>query len=187
MSLPSSDSFQPSRGDLLDQMQESLHRVMRWLVFRGDPNSPLNEFPVSQLRCLFIVAHEEGLKMQDISHRMELRLPAVSQIVDRLVKRNMLVRQTDPDDRRVVRLKLSDTAHHLLARAHEERNARMVATAANLNESEMKQVIHGLQLLAGAAEKAALDEKEAMQSLSSDPEPLLEIMARRKRARRENR
>src|SRR5260221_3513218 len=94
------------RGDL----QHALHRVLKALVFRGDPDSPMNEMPIYQLKCLYIVGETEGQKMQDIAHRMEIGLPAVSQIVDRLVRRGLFQRQPDPSDRRVVRVILTENA-----------------------------------------------------------------------------
>src|SRR5262245_20545258 len=91
-------------GDL----QLALFRVLRTLVFRSDPSrTELDELPITQLRCLHVVHHEQGLRMADVSARLEMKLPAMSQIVDRLVKRGMIERRTDDVDRRVIRLYLT--------------------------------------------------------------------------------
>src|SRR5438552_6054751 len=105
----------------LCHVQQALGRVLRSLVFRGDPNSPFVEMPISQLKCLHIIAEHEGQKMVDLAHRMETKLPALSQIVERLVRRGMLARQADPQDRRVVRLVLTEKARALVNEAEDHR------------------------------------------------------------------
>src|SRR5437667_8264096 len=113
-------------------MQAALFRVMKALVFRGPRDSPLNELPLSQLQCLYLIGHEEGLKMMDVSLRLENKLPAVSQIVDRLVRRGLVARVPDPHDRRVVRLYPTEQARAMLDHANGYRQARMKATAGYL-------------------------------------------------------
>jgi DNA-binding MarR family transcriptional regulator len=136
------------RGDL----QHALFRVLRSLVFRGDPSSAMSELPISQLKCLHIVNDSEGLKMIDIAHRMEIGLPAVSQIVDRLVRKGLVERLPDPQDRRVVRIALTDKARAIVAEAERHRQARMDATLDHVDEASLGGITRSLELLADAAE-----------------------------------
>ncbi|HXG23408.1 MAG TPA: MarR family transcriptional regulator [Chthonomonadales bacterium] len=186
LSRSAQDSTESATSQL-HAMQCALFRVLKSLVFRNNPDSPLNALPISQLRCLHVVAENEGQKMLDLSHRLEIKLPALSQIVDRLVKREMLVRQTDPNDRRIVRLELTEKARTILAEAHAMRQARLEATARNLEPKAMRKVIEGLTLLAAAAERVEAQEREATPPFSPDSDPLVELMSRRARARRRNR
>jgi len=170
----------------LGELQRALFRVLKSLVFRGDPNSPLIELPISQLRCLHVIAEQEGLKMLEVSHKLEVKLPALSQIVDRLVKRGLVERHADSQDRRVVRLCLTEQARAILAEAHTARQARMTATRQNLGERAIRAVIKGLELLAEAAERVEAAEREAAPPFSPDSDPLVELMSRRARTRRRN-
>src|SRR5687768_5716670 len=70
-----------------DSLQHQLMRVMRTLVFRTQPHPALSDLPIMQVRCLFFIRKEEGQKMHDLAEKLEATLPAMSQIVDRLVKR----------------------------------------------------------------------------------------------------
>src|SRR5438552_18177993 len=92
----------------LCHVQQALGRVLRSLVFRGDPNSPFVEMPIWQLKCLHIIAAHEGQKMVDLEHRMEAKLRALSQIVERLVRGGMLARHVDPPERRGVPLVVTE-------------------------------------------------------------------------------
>lgn len=179
------------RGDL----QHALFRVLKSLVFRGDPNSPMNEMPLSQLKCLYIVRESEWQKMIDIAHKMEIGLPAVSQIVDRLVRRGLFERKPDPQDRRVVRVVLTETAHRLTSEADQYRQERMDATLGLLNEHDVDAVTRGLGLLAGAAERVEALEKASQATAAASGEdegepvrvsgdPLVELIAGRARPRR---
>jgi DNA-binding MarR family transcriptional regulator len=170
--------------DPLVAFQLALHRVLKSLVFRSHPNSPLIEMPISQLRCLHVVAEQEGQKMLDISHRLEVKLPALSQIVDRLVKRGMVERHPDASDRRVVRLGLTDEARSIMKEAEAGRNARLQATVNELSEANLTQVTGALALLADAAEKIeALERAEAppFSPFTPESETLAEIISDRSR------
>lgn len=165
-------------------------RVLRALVFRGDAHSPLIELPISQLRCLHIVGEQEGQKMVELAHRMEIKLPALSQIVDRLVKRGMVERHADPQDRRVVRLGLTPQAREFVTEAHQARQARMDATLRNLSSESLEEVIQGLQLLAQAAETQEAEERHSQTAVQEetvvaeapvDPLNGLNVLGRRSR------
>src|SRR5262249_54045431 len=135
------------------ELERALFRVLKSLIFRSHPSrSALDELPITQLRCLHVIHHQQGLRMVEVSQRLETKLPAISQIVDRLVKRGMVERRSDPNDRRVVRLFLTNEAQAIMEEADAVRQARMNATAALLNERSMRSVVNGLELLADAAE-----------------------------------
>ena len=189
--MPSSHQAAPTQppGDVaesditLSGLQHALGRVLRSLVFRGDPDSPLVELPVSQLKCLYVIAEREEQKMIDLAHRMEIKLPALSQIVDRLVKRGMVERHADPQDRRVVRMALTDQARTILADAERNRQARMSATVRHLSARALDEAVAGLQLLAEAAEKVEAEEKQSAPPFLLDADPQIEIISRRPQLR----
>lgn len=179
MGHDSTGTFDSSYG--LARMERALFRMLKALVFRADPNSPLVELPLSQFKCLRAIGEQQGQKMNDIAHRLEIKLPATSQIVDRLVRRGMVERRADPDDRRVVRLHLSESAQGILADFDAARKARMAATAARLDQRAMRKVIDGLELLADASESVAAKKRETMSPAHEDSDPLVELMTRQTR------
>lgn len=169
--------------DDVDVLKHTLIRVMRSLVFRDDAASPLGDLPLLQVRCLYVLARNEGRKMQELADRMEIKLPAMSQIVDRLVKRGYVLRQDDPKDRRVVLLHLTEPARALLAQTKAARRARMAAAAEKLSASELRRVIEGLRLLADASEQVGTEPRVAAAPSAADADSFVEIVARSARAR----
>lgn len=174
-SKPSSGADEP-----LHDLRQALFRVVRQLVFREAPHSVLADLPLSQIRCLHVIHRHEGEKMQELADRMEVKLPAMSQIVERLVKRGMVERHADPSDRRVVRLGLTEEARTILADARASREARLTASAKNLDAESLAKVVEGLRLLGEAAERADVQGK-AESTITMDSDPLVEMMAQRAR------
>jgi len=168
-------------------LQEALARVVRLLVFgHYDPQSPLAELPIAQLRCLHVISRHEGQKMQELADTLAVKLSTLSQIVERLVQRGMVERHPDPSDRRVVRLRLTGVAQNALAAAGRARQARLLAASEALTDEERAQVVAGLRLLGGAAEKSQPGERHPADpgagAASPDAgDPLVELMARRPR------
>jgi DNA-binding MarR family transcriptional regulator len=163
--------------DSLAEMQFALRRVMKSLVFADGPPSALAELPVSQLRCWYFIAENEGLKMQDVSNALHMKLPAMSQIVERLVRRGLVDRQADPLDRRVARLHLTECARTIHLESKALHRARIAATSARIAPKIFEQIIKGLNLLAEAAE--GLEKCAQAECAGHDSQEMTELIAKR--------
>ena len=140
-------------------------RLAKTLIFRDQPPAALAELPLSQLRCVRILEEHEGEKMQELAHHLGVTLPAISQIVDRLAARGMAERRADSDDRRIVRLFLTDSARQLLQEGQEERCRRIQRAIALLSAGETESTIIAMERLAQAAEDTRVSgEPEESQS-----------------------
>lgn len=72
------------------------------------------DLTITQLKVvllLFITGHS---RMGDISSELGVSLATATGVVDRLVERNLLIRNGDPDDRRVVLCQLSNDGENLI-------------------------------------------------------------------------
>lgn len=170
-----------------EALQQALTRVLKSLVFKTDPSSPLIELPLSQLRCLHAINESPGRKMQDLTPVLHVGLPAVSQIVDRLVRKGLVERRADLNDRRVVRLHLSTFGHSIVAEAKEARQRRMEAVLGRLSASKIDEVTAAFQAIAEAAEYIESREAEAEADGGGSSDPLIALISRRQgRAARTN-
>lgn len=144
----------PIAGEASGAVADALFRVARAVMFGADKDTGLEELPLSQVRCLRVIGHHEGLKMQDLAARMDVKLPALSQVVDRLAKRGLVERRTDVEDRRVVRLHLAAEARAMVEAKRRNREERLAAAVAELDPGGVDLVIEGLRMLAEAGERA---------------------------------
>jgi DNA-binding MarR family transcriptional regulator len=67
------------------------------------------DLSVPQFRALAFLDRQEGASLSDVAEHIGLTLPSMSKLMDGLVGRNLVIRASDPADRR--RMRLSLTVH----------------------------------------------------------------------------
>lgn len=90
-------------------------------IFNSIPiNIPMewlsSDFTIAQLRVLLVLQVQGASRMGSIASALEIALPTATGIVDNLVKKDLVVRETDPQDRRLVICKLSPEGQNLINR-----------------------------------------------------------------------
>lgn len=94
---------------------------------------------------LLSYAHEQpGSTPSSLAARMNLSLPSVSQMLERLVKLGMLRRSEDPTDRRRKTITLSATAKRFLTRFREVRVRELVTGTEPLSPATRQALIVAL-------------------------------------------
>ena len=91
---------------------EAVRRVLRESISEAAQSYPVPVTPpqVDALQILVdeLRASERGLSLSELSRRMGLAHSTVSGIVSRLERRDLVERRPDPDDRRFIRIELTD-------------------------------------------------------------------------------
>lgn len=159
-------------------LQQALLRATRVLLFPEETG--LDGMPAAQARCLQEVARAEGRKMQELANDLQIKLPALSQIVDRLVRRGLMERRADPADRRVARLHLTAAARALLDEASRARSRRLEEVLERVEPDAAARLVADLTRLAEAGEALG----EASPESLDGPDPIADLVARRARVRR---
>ena len=65
------------------------------------------DMTMSQLKIALLLFLNGPLRMSDIASQLEITLPTATSLVDRLVEKEHVIRENQPDDRRIVLCKLS--------------------------------------------------------------------------------
>ncbi len=86
--------------------------------------------------------------MQELASQLGAKPPAISQIVERLVRRALVERRTDDQDRRINRVHLTPSARALIQCAHAAKEHRLSEAFGRLEPSLRDGLIRGLQALA---------------------------------------
>ena len=99
-----------TREDLLQRTIESLHSVMRQM-HRGVAPPELGLSP-AQARLAFVIARcgDAGIAVTELARVSHVTPGAITQFADALTDKGVVTREEDPEDRRVVRLKLTPQA-----------------------------------------------------------------------------
>jgi DNA-binding MarR family transcriptional regulator len=106
---------QPKKGELIDNILKLTDKTFQELL----PMLPKEwlhiDVTISQLKVIILLFISGPLRMGDIASELEVSLATATGVVDRLVERGMLIRDGDPEDRRVVLCRLSDEGEKLLS------------------------------------------------------------------------
>ena len=92
--------------------------------------------------CISRASHTSdlGLKVSEISRFLGLTPPTVTQLINSLEAKQMVERQADPSDRRVVRIKLTEQGKIITRRARDYMDATLNRMVEYLGEEESDQL-----------------------------------------------
>ncbi len=77
------------------------------------------DMTMSQLKIALLLFINGPLRMSDIASQLEITLPTATSLVDRLVEREHVARENQPDDRRIVLCNLSEKGQKTISRIWE--------------------------------------------------------------------
>jgi DNA-binding MarR family transcriptional regulator len=109
---------------LADELM-SVNAAMRRLVRRRLREQVPPRLRPAQVELLMVVGGRPGISVAAAARELHLADNSVSTLVNQLLASGMLRRETDPGDRRAVRLELTPVAHRHIA-DWRDRRARMV-------------------------------------------------------------
>lgn len=111
-----------------------------------------------QLRILFRIRNEAGIDVRTLASRMGISASGASQQVDRLVERGFVDRSDDADDRRRVRLELTDLGRQATGEISRAARGRLAAVLMPLSDDDLRQLKRLLErVLAGLTRVPAAD------------------------------
>ena len=70
-------------------------------------DDPLGQFGPRQLNQLIVILNHQPCALQDVMHHTGLSAPAASAAVDKLVRAGIVHRETNPENRRSIRLTIN--------------------------------------------------------------------------------
>ena len=129
------------REDLLQTLVQHMMSVMRHV---RHPGPPPGEQPLSppQANLLFAIAHKRGgTSVKELAEFTGVTPGAITQFVDALAEKGLVMREGDPADRRIVRLKLTDFAKNQFKKFRQEHLASFSKVFEVLSDEEIKQLI----------------------------------------------
>lgn len=131
-----------AREELLQSLSEKLGVVMRGM--HTGQRFPFGEFALGrpQVRILFFVARKkEGASVKYLAEMLDVTPGAVTQFVDALVEKDLVRREEDPDDRRILRIKLTGIAESKFEQFRKDYSTAVSHVFETLSDKEIKQLI----------------------------------------------
>lgn len=133
--------------DILHKWIEvSMHHSMRNLIHFAR----INGLSMSQIGALFHI-HKGSMGVTDMGDHLGVTSAAASQMLERLVQQELILRSVDPKDRRVKHLALTDKGLQVFQESIRARQDWLNELSRNLSDSEKEQVSDALKILIAKA------------------------------------
>ena len=133
-------------------MRRSMRHVLRYSKESG--------LSMSQIVALFRV-HKAQSSVSDLSEDLGISNAAASQMLERLVQQDLILRSEDPRDRRVKQIVLTEKGCQALRDSIRARQGWLDGLAADLTPEEREKVVAALNIL---IEKAGRFERDLVDS-----------------------
>jgi len=124
---------EPDPADVADRIHSAAIRLLRY-VRRADIAAGIS---APQLSALSVLVFSGPQTMTQLASAEQVRLPTISKLVSDLESRALVVRRTDPDDRRVSRVFPTKKGRALLEESRKRRLARLVEALSRLSKSQL--------------------------------------------------
>ena len=156
MKAPAATAITPElcAQEVMETIPFVMHFVRMEMRSRRAPS-----LSVPQLRVLTFLNHVPGAPLASVTEHLGVSRSTASAIVDRLVRRKLVNRTEDPQERRCVVLTLTPAGAQHLQQAREATSTRLAKVLAGLSAADLLQVTAGLTLLGSAFEEIVVSRR----------------------------
>jgi len=144
----------PATGDwdtILQRIMTSYNDISKGINPKGLLKINLTSAQIKLLTCF---SNKSELTMTELSNNLAVSMPTMTAMVDRLVNSQMVERERDNIDRRVVRVKLTDAGEKILRKLVKIRRREMEKILMNLSEEEKESYLTSIEVVAQLLAKA---------------------------------
>ena len=126
-------------GSLLefaDKINEIMPLIMKEFARRQVIEFYKGKITLPQFLILEFLNKQGELKMTDMAHFMKVTTAATTGIVDRLVRYGYVTRIFDPNDRRIIKIKLTPKGADLIKKVNQQRRQMIIRIFGRLSEAD---------------------------------------------------
>ena len=143
--------------DRIDVSLIALRRILRATELFGRELAQSAGLTAVQFRVLQVIAETGRCTAKDISTRMRVSQATVTNLVDKLVARGMVVREKSQTDRRQTNIFVTDAGRRTIAEAPDPLQQRYVKKFAQLDDWEQAMIVAALERVAGMLDADEID------------------------------
>ena len=138
----------PAETEMADRLHSAAIHLLRRLRREDDAAG----IPAPQLSALSVIVFGGGpITLGQLAAAEQVRPPTITKLVVALEEAGLVERETDPDDRRVVRVKATARGTRLLNDGRQRRVASLAASLAALTAADRATLARALSVLENVA------------------------------------
>jgi DNA-binding MarR family transcriptional regulator len=141
-----------AHNNMLERTLQFAEKVTRELLPLTPKDALMLDVTTAQLKVMFFIFLNGAIRMGVLARALDVSLPTMTVTVDRMVRRGIVTRENDPEDRRVVSCRLSEYGQQIMDQLWNSARKRTREMLATLSISELKVVEEALQILLKAGE-----------------------------------
>lgn len=134
---------------ILDRFVETMFKLM---MEHHQKHVMELELTVPQAQALRVL-RRGSLCTRELAAALEISAPAVTQLTDRMVRKDLLERRPVDGDRRSVLIALSEKGHQVIDRFRERRNNVFSGALSEIDEQDRAEIVSALEKVVTALEK----------------------------------
>jgi DNA-binding MarR family transcriptional regulator len=131
-----------SAGELLEVVPMLMKEIRSQMRSQGAP-----DLTVPQFRTLAFVNRNQGSPLCKVADHMGLTPPSASTLVDGLIKRGMMTREDQPDNRRRVRLVVTSRGRAILEASRRGTMAYLAEKLSSVSADNRELIVKAMQAL----------------------------------------
>ncbi len=133
--------------DKVTVIEKYLRRV-DWII-RKKGREILNDTNITdpQFIALQHLANNKQLTIGELSQKMSLACSTITDLIDRMEKSELVIREKDEQDKRVVRLSVQSKGHEIVQQVLEKRREYLSEKLSGLNENDKDILMENLKYL----------------------------------------
>ncbi len=122
----------------IEELMHTFYTLRNGLVKGAFILSDKNRIPNSQWIVLRTIHRNEGMGIKELAEILGISSSAATQLVDSLVAKSYLVREASADDRRAIKIRLSDKTRELINSVDIEAFRKVNSVFDVLSDEELK-------------------------------------------------
>lgn len=125
----------------LNRLSEDLYNLFLHLHKKiMNPNEMIKNLsiPPSHVKVIFYLRHNGTSSISEIAKNLTISRPNMTPIIDKLIAEDMVKRCDDPNDRRIIKIELTDNAHEFIKEQKEKIKNDLEKKISSLNSEDLE-------------------------------------------------
>jgi DNA-binding MarR family transcriptional regulator len=135
------------KKDTTNELADVMFTAFRLMKAKMSFTNNFIHLSILQFHALMYLYHNKNVDMSDIADYFHIELPSATSLVNKLYEHKLVTRFEDPDDRRLVRITLTDEGSTLIKKAMCERRKKLENMLSYLTDKEKSALLTILQTL----------------------------------------
>ena len=144
-------STAPNKESLVENILTLADTLFRQLLPTVPKNLLTLDITMPQTKIMLILYVHGPRRMSDIAFELDVTLPTATSLIERLVEKNYVLRETQPDDRRVVLCRLSEAGQKAIGSIWQSARNRSKELLEAMDVSKLELFADALQAMREAA------------------------------------